>query len=491
MKTTCDGVSFRNCAERKAPQGLLPLLAPCLLFASFSVLAATHCVCSGVAHNGDGSTWSAAASNGAPGAFRGLPVTLIRGDVYYLAAGTYAGRTFTEAGTNLISLVKATEGAHGPATGWQSDYSTGAAVFTNGFTFAGVGNCLVDGVTGSGRADYGFEFRGGNAIALQHGAGQVNVRHCNIFQYPEGTSKTNMTASARLVTVWNGTAARSGPLTMSSCWLHHVFGCQFLFRSGQGITIEKCVIEKNRSTAAEHAEGISDDQSHDVIIRWNEWYAIGGTAYIAGINGAVGSTMNHWDIYGNVFWSDGSWCDAPPIITVINDANNHSSASNWRIVNNTISSHIGGGSMVFNLHTNVVAYNNYVYAPRSQDGWTTANKGFISTGFFGLDSQDYNFWSGTIHFWGQKSGPHEPRIVDRSSCCSAPIEGAPPFVNWQAGNFHLTATARGIGTATNLGAPFDVDKDGIRRSNRWDVGAYQFTGAVSNLTATSGPQMVR
>jgi hypothetical protein len=147
----------------------------------------------------------------------------------------------------------------------------------------------------------------------------------------------------------------------------------------------------------------------------------------------------------------------------------------------------GGGGLCFNVHTNVVMYNNYYYAPRTNDAWATATQGFALTGLFGVDAQDYNSWSGTTHYWGQTNGLHEPKIVDRAAGRVAPIELAPPFVDWRAGDFHLTATARGIGTATNLGAPFDVDKDGIRRTTRWDAGAYQFTGTWSNTMAPPQP----
>ena len=71
----------------------------------------------------DGSSWS--------DAFSELPETLVRGHVYFVAAGDYPGYTFDdpEAGAMRIRVLRATTGDHGDGAGWQDAYAAGEAVF--------------------------------------------------------------------------------------------------------------------------------------------------------------------------------------------------------------------------------------------------------------------------------------------------------------------------------------------------------------------------
>ncbi|NML18697.1 hypothetical protein, partial [Azohydromonas caseinilytica] len=70
-------------------------------------------------------------------AYTALPSTLVRGNVYYIAAGSYAGRTFSTAasGTTPVTIKKATVADHGTSTGWSDAYGTGQASFTGGISF--------------------------------------------------------------------------------------------------------------------------------------------------------------------------------------------------------------------------------------------------------------------------------------------------------------------------------------------------------------------
>jgi hypothetical protein len=71
----------------------------------------------------DGSSWDDAYSE--------LPEELVRGHVYFVAAGDYPGYTFddADAGTIPISVVRATTLDHGDGAGWQDAYAEGEAVF--------------------------------------------------------------------------------------------------------------------------------------------------------------------------------------------------------------------------------------------------------------------------------------------------------------------------------------------------------------------------
>lgn len=88
-----------------------------------------------------------------------LPTTMVRGTVYYIAAGTYAKATFTTAvsGTDTITIKRATITDHGTDTGWDNGFDgqvSWPATLTFGSYF------VFDGVTGDGLsqdpADYGF-----------------------------------------------------------------------------------------------------------------------------------------------------------------------------------------------------------------------------------------------------------------------------------------------------------------------------------------------
>src|SRR5262249_5109060 len=82
-----------------------------------------HFVRAGATGSGDGSDWT--------NAFTDLPASLVRGDTYYVADGTYSKYTFDDpaSGSDSITVLKATASAHGTDTGWQAGYGDGSATF--------------------------------------------------------------------------------------------------------------------------------------------------------------------------------------------------------------------------------------------------------------------------------------------------------------------------------------------------------------------------
>src|SRR5574337_727949 len=101
------------------------------LFPAFS-WAAAHYIRQGASGTAC-SDWGANACNA-------LPSTLVRGDIYYIAGGSYSGRTFStpESGTALITIKGATIADHGTDVGWSDGYSVQntQAKWTSGLTFA-------------------------------------------------------------------------------------------------------------------------------------------------------------------------------------------------------------------------------------------------------------------------------------------------------------------------------------------------------------------
>jgi hypothetical protein len=118
------------------------------------VIAANHYVRAGASGTGSGADWT--------NAYTSLPATLVRGDTYYIAAGTYSGVTFKTAtsGTTLITIKKATVADHGIATGWLDSYAAGQANFTSELIIES-SNWVIDGQTGGGPGAWnsGFGFK--------------------------------------------------------------------------------------------------------------------------------------------------------------------------------------------------------------------------------------------------------------------------------------------------------------------------------------------
>src|ERR1051326_6411230 len=96
-----------------------------LLSYSVAASASTLFVRQGATGNGSGTDWTNALPT--------LPTNLIRGNIYYIAAGSSGSHTFNDAGsgTPLITLKKATIADHGTATGWSDSFATGPATFTH------------------------------------------------------------------------------------------------------------------------------------------------------------------------------------------------------------------------------------------------------------------------------------------------------------------------------------------------------------------------
>ena len=101
-----------------------------IIFIPSFVLAGNHYVRDGAIGANNGSDWI--------NAWTSLPSSLIRGDTYYIADGTYFGYTFddAESGTSIITIKKAIESDHGSETGWDLSYGDGVATFTSTITIS-------------------------------------------------------------------------------------------------------------------------------------------------------------------------------------------------------------------------------------------------------------------------------------------------------------------------------------------------------------------
>jgi hypothetical protein len=111
-------------------------VAPLVMAATVPAQAACHVLASSCAHNGDGSTWGCAASAGAAGALNAIPSSdsLVRGDSYYFAKGSYnvgASTVFStpNSGTRAITWKAATAADNCTSAGFDASTMVGQTVF--------------------------------------------------------------------------------------------------------------------------------------------------------------------------------------------------------------------------------------------------------------------------------------------------------------------------------------------------------------------------
>src|SRR2546422_2778343 len=165
-------------AFRRASLAGLKAAATLLLFA-LPASAVCHVVTPAGAGLRDGSTWD--------NAFAGLPATLVRGDVYYIATGNYTGGyrfNTPESGTTVITIKKATPTDHCTETGWVASFGVGQAVWdiSNGgtFQFTDNGYWVFDGQYRSGlKSGHGFKINWGTkGVGTSNTLYAVNVVGC-------------------------------------------------------------------------------------------------------------------------------------------------------------------------------------------------------------------------------------------------------------------------------------------------------------------------
>ena len=283
----------------------------------------------GATGNNDGSDWE--------NAFTYLPnhigandyayTDLERGATYYIASGDYTDVTFyfadDTAGSQYITIKKATVQEHGTDVGWQDSYENGQAIF--GPFIVGTSYYIFDGATGGGPGawDTGFgikvmfddlsypdrirliDIRGENwwtppmprFLKFQH----LELQHRGIDneQADDGLYSGSSTDS----TMHDEDLKNSGPqnVTISHCYFHDFGRNPLLVSRGRYWLVEKNLFARNSSSAAIHSEGWQDFYSNDMVVRNNIWNDIEGTAVIAFKHNSAYSNSN-WQIYGNIFY---------------------------------------------------------------------------------------------------------------------------------------------------------------------------------------------
>ncbi|MGZ3768300.1 MAG: hypothetical protein ACXVCP_02135 [Bdellovibrio sp.] len=410
------------------------------VFIAIKANAANHFVREGATGSANGNDWV--------NAYTSLPADLIRGDIYYIAAGSYPGRSFDtpENGSAVISIKKAIESDHGIQTGWQPSYGTGQAVFTSGFIFS-TANWIFDGQTGGGPGNWknGFGFRINhtteNAVFVPGTGGNVTMRHVEI--------QGNLTDGVQGIKLY-------GPdnFTISYFYTDNIGNCPFIVLGTLNFLAEYGYVGKYSGSGSNHSEIAStgDYLSGTTTFRYNIFANVVSTGGLMWDN-----SKNHaaqLQVYGNIFYQ----APTSTIDTWNNTANgliggwtgaNGEDMYNMRIYNNTFYNTTG------RIFTNFVL--------RSGDNEVKNNIFFNSTPpqYDDIQTHDYNLYI--------NSGDAQSEIHGAIAASGDPV------VDSLSLDFRLkTDTVAG----TPLSSPYDIDPLGTVRgvSGIFDRGAFQFQG---------------
>jgi hypothetical protein len=442
MNSTC------RAASRLARSGgktlLLGLLAA-FMFSAQSADAANHYVRSGA--SGSGSDWS----NAAPA----LPASLVRGDTYYVADGSYPAYTFKDpqSGTLTITVKKATAADHGTDSGWQAGYGDGQAIFNSVLRF-NTGYYVLDGQKRNESdwfdgASYGFRINHNGQdqnIVIGGGSASSNiaVKYVFVDAIYQNLPSTTVRRYAIDTDTYGGSIATN--LVFHRMYVYGSNNVWFL-RTTNGAIVEYSASNGVASNSANHGEIVNLYYSgNNAIIRYNQWknafIGNGGTALVA-ITYADGLQF-----YGNVLSNFDSSDGAVGF-------DGYSSSHN-RVYNNTFIGGVGYNSGVaWGSGTDNLVYNNL----------------FINCRTVGLQgTHDYNGFSDS----NSRGEGHAQVNVPTSI-----------FANYSGGNFKLVSdTSAGM----TMASPFDKDLLGTTRGADGTVsrGAFEFvTGSVTALTPPS------
>jgi hypothetical protein len=421
------------------------LLLPILVLGTFAnaSYAADRYVRAGA--NGNGSDWA--------NAYPSLPATLVRGDTYYIADGSYPSHTFkdSQSGSTPITIKKATVSNHGTSIGWDNSYGDGQAVFNATLRFE-TGNYVLDGQTRN-EADwfagtfYGIKIAHNGQdqnIVIAGGSASSNIAIKYVFvDAIEGNLPTDRTIRRYAIDTDTYGGSIATGLLFHRMYVHGSNNVWFL-RTTNGAVVEYSAAKDAVGNGANHAEAVNLFYSgNNAIVRYNKFkdmYVAGGATAIVAITYADGLQF-----YGNVV---SNFSDGDGAIGFDGYYSSHN-----RVYNNTFIDGTGACGTAWGSGTDNLVYNNL----------------FINCRTVGLaGTHDYNGFSDS-----NSRGEAHPQVNLATSI----------FANYAGGDFRLTSnTSPGM----FLGTPFNLDmSDKVRGADGvWDRGAFEYSaGAPPTTTA--------
>ena len=455
-----------------------PILLLSLILFSASSPAANHYIRSAATGPGDGTDWTDSK------AWTNLPATFVRGDTYFVGAGTNYTLSATTAaiGTTLITVKKPTVADHGTATGWSDTYATATAYFIprtiNYGIMIAASYFVLDGATGGGPTSltngHGFKFTSTLTNSTQimvmlsdkYGAPQDRVNVTNVTVAHLEIEGTNYVVGTNAFGANNAVdtstfQANFHDLTFSNLYIHDVGGLSFNFQNATNVTVDGCWSGRNCTAPTAHGTLFRMDWARDVTIR-NSWFEDAvGTGFIGAFEG-MGDGVRHLQQHHLLLrcrssraWAGDVTYGTGAIYGV--DSATQTEVRNWRIYNNTFF-HLPNPNAVnfYHASTNNNVWNNLF--------WDLATG---SWNFLGVNI-DYAAFGSPTTTTGGTMGAHN--ITLNSS----------PFLNAPVLNQNTPA----IGSAANLNAYFTTDFIGTLRGSSWDIGAYEYPNPISSINLT-------
>jgi hypothetical protein len=439
-------------------------------------VAANHYVRDGA--SGAGTSWTDACDD-----FAGSCAvsSLVRGDTYYVATGTYAARTFNTAvnGTLVITIKGATAADHGTdEAGWNSAYGVDVAqahwayqlvIDSSYWVFDG---SVPTTPLNSSSSAYGFlvdkpspcstSVNGQMRVALPGTLSNVTVKHLAIVGCGSAFD-----VGQKLFIVGGSTSFASS-ITLSTIYLGDGSG-NLQFGNVTNSLVEYLYSDGNWTSVANHGTSFNISCSSDDTIRYSYWLSGRGTATFDVLDQGCNPSMDNFDVYGNLFTdkSDGG-------NGVISIGDGTTSIANSRFYNNTDVDSTGtwfrqcetGSPSGCPQAVGNVLKNNLIY---NSNGGVVRESGLGG----GAIDNDYNSYLSGTNPMTETNGQ---------------IASFDPFVNAAGGNYHLsTSGASSLNAGLTLSSPYTTDIDGIARGSggKWDRGAYEL-GQIRGPAAAGG-----
>ena len=288
---------------------------------------------------GNGSDWT--------NAYASLPATLVRGNTYYIAGGSYPSYMVDDAvsGTSVITIKKATIADHGAETGWDSSYGDGQAVF--GKITIQASYITIDGTSGSLSSDsssYGIKVTPTNCSQANR---LIDISSASTLSY-------NIIKHIALVNCGSSyDYYQTGIFVLASSTNIQITDNYF---SGGNVNLyingcSNCVAERNYfdtnwSSSNNHGGQIVPANAQNLIIR-NSTFR-NSTVYLVG--GHVTACSLAYEINGGGHYGGGAWTFTATILTdttkswvpnqyvgytLSRNHNGSSAYSSWTITANT------------------------------------------------------------------------------------------------------------------------------------------------------------
>jgi chitobiase/beta-hexosaminidase-like protein len=457
---------------RSASRGMARLGYACLLL-SAPAFAACHAVSPSGAGSHTGADWN--------NSFAGIPGTLTRGDIYYLADGSYGSYSFSQSGTTVVELRKAQSYDNGSscgtsiAAGWNTGtMGSGQAVFATyrqlAITGAGLlingngqqGSAGCGGAVGSNPAlppatpsDCGIKIDNSACTTTCTDGISDNAALSGGFtlQDVEIFGMGNATAEGFMIRADGSTGT-----VLNHIYMHHFGSVGAVVGGTSGFTMTNSYIFRNQIVAGgnpNHGQFLqTGGDSGGMVVSGNVFRDLGGTSIIISWVGSGAVEAGPYKFFSNIIWTTPGFTPLFPSANGILACINGFTCNNVFLMQNTIGL-MGSAQVAIDSETGgtYTVENNLWYQ-------STGNANLAPHGTF---TQDHNSYlvSGTSCPTGTSN-----------ACDNA---SANPFNAATTGDFTLANDAANWNNRASLSSPFNTDAAGVTFTT--DRGAFQFVSS--------------